>query len=407
MNTQTSVELQVPARAASDPATALRGGGALRVLHVFNRLGTGGTEYGILKLVHGLNHGQFEHRLCSIRGFDPELVRRRQLEDKLIIAGSAGDDRQFPLFRLARIMRGYRPHIVHSRNWGAIEAIPAARLARVPVVIHSEHGYELETIAGLPRRQRLLRRVAYAMANAVFAVTRDLRDYHARQARVSTSRIQVIYNGVDTQRFVPRPESRLRLCERTGWPAGSFVVGTVGRLVPIKDHSTLLKAAELLARQGVDVRVLLVGAGPELGRLEDYAAKSGALAGRVCFYGSSDAVPELLNAMDVFVLSSLSEGMSNTLLEAMASGLPVVATRVGGNPELIEEDRSGFLFRPGDIAALASRLECLTNHPELRRQLGAAARQRAVEHFGLERMIEDYRSLYRELAIRRGIPVRS
>ncbi len=303
-------------------------------------------------------------------------------------------------------MRAYRPHIVHSRNWGAIEAVPAARLARVPVVIHSEHGYELEMIDGLSRRQQIFRRLAYAMADAVFTVSQDLRDYHARQAGIPASRIRVIYNGVDTGKFAPRREMRLQARNQLGLPEGSFVVGAVGRLVPIKDHTTLLKAVEVLAHRGIEVRVLLVGAGPELGRLERYVANSAVLAQRVLFCGSSDSVADLLNAMDVFVLSSVSEGMSNTLLEAMASGLPAVATRAGGNPELIEEGCSGWLFRPGDDADLAGRLEQLASHAELRQELGRRARKRAMEHFSIERMIQEYQNLYRELATRRGVAVR-
>ena len=377
---------------------------ALRVMHVINRLDTGGTEYGILKVIAGLDKATFEHRLCTTRGFDPGLVKAHRLDGKLFIAGQSGAERQFLLFRLARIMRAYRPHIVHSRNWGTIEAIPAARLARVPVAIHSEHGYEVETLAGLPRRQRLLRRVAYAMADAVFAVTGDLRSYHARQAWVSPEQIRVIPNGVDTRRFAPRPDQRRDARDCLGLLADSFVIGTVGRMVPIKDHPTLLLAAELLVGRGVDVRVVLAGSGPELARNQQRVESSAALSGRVRFLGGSDKIPDVLNALDVFVLPSLCEGMSNTLLEAMSSGLPVVATRVGGNPELVEDDGSGWLFSAGDPMDLAVRLERLAHDTELRKRFGAAARQRAVAQFSLDRMVADYRKLYLELAGRRGIP---
>ena len=398
------VPAEVAAPLSAEAASAPREEAArLKVLHVINRLDTGGTEYGVLKLMEGLDRDLFEHRVCTLRGFDPQVARRRNLEDKVFVAGRSDSRLQFPVFRLARIMRAYRPHIVHSRNWGAIEAIPAARLAGVPVAIHSEHGYEVDMLAGLPARRRLLRRAFYAMADSVFAVTEELRAYHARQAWFSPARIQVLYNGVDTRRFAPRPEVRARLREQLGLPAGSFVVGTVGRLVPIKDHLTLMKAAESLARRGVQTSLLLVGTGPEQARLERAAQACAELGSRVVFAGAAENVHELLNAMDVFVLPSLCEGMSNTLLEAMASGLPVVATRVGGNPELVEEDRSGWLFRPGDVNGLSDRLEHLAGSRELRRQLGAAARLRAVTRFGLDRMLEGYRTLYVELARRRGI----
>lgn len=381
-------------------------GTRLKVLHVINRLDTGGTEYGVLKLMKGLDYPLFEHRLCTTRGFDPQVARRLNLEKNVYVAGRSDARLQFAAFRLARIMRAYRPHIVHSRNWGAIEAILAARLAGVPVAIHSEHGYEVDMLAGLPRRRRLLRRAFYAMADSVFTVTEELRSYHASQAWLSPEKIRVLYNGVDTFRFAARPEVRLRVREQLGLSAGSFVVGTVGRLVPIKDHPTLLKAAEALIRGGLTVSVLLVGAGPERARLEQLVEDSPNLRGRVVLTGATENVPDLLNAMDAFVLPSLCEGMSNTLLEAMASGLPVIATRVGGNPELVQENHSGWLFAPGDVNDLAAGLGRLAHSRNLRCTLGAAARLRAVTQFGLDHMLESYRNLYVELARRRRIPAK-
>jgi sugar transferase (PEP-CTERM/EpsH1 system associated) len=310
---------------------------------------------------------------------------------------------QLLLFRLARIMREFRPHIVHSRNWGAIEAIPAARLAGVPVAIHSEHGYIPDMLAGLPARQRIVRRGAYAMADAVFCVTEELRNYHARQAWLAPERIGVLHNGVDTARYSPQPELRCATRDRLQFQPSSLVLGIVSRLVPIKDHATLFRAAELLAAHKIDVRVVVAGSGPEQERLESLAKLSPALVGRVSFVGASENVPEILNALDVFVLPSLMEGMSNTILEAMSCALPVAATRVGGNPELVQEGRTGFLFAPGDAAQLAAQLELLAGNEELRRDFGAAGRHRVLEDFSLDKMLAAYRSLYRDLAARKGL----
>jgi len=372
----------------------------LRVLHVIAFMGRGGAEMGILKLIEGLGP-EFEHRICATRGFDEEFVRTKLSTVEVSTAGSPEVRLQFPLFRLERIMRSYKPHIVHTRNWGAIEAVLAAKLARVPVIIHSEHGYELDMFSGLPFRRRMFRRAAYGIADHVFALTRELRDFHARQAWVDPDRIGVIYNGVDTQRFAPDWTSRVSMRRELGFPDTSFVIGSVGRMVPIKDYATLLKSAGTLAENGRDVRVLLVGAGPELDKLRAQAA--GPLAGRVCFAGDSDRVPELLNAMDVFVLSSLKEGMSNTLLEAMACGLPTLATNVGGNPEIIEDKVSGCLFAPGDTEWLAAKLKALAEDQNLGRSLGSAARRRATAAFSLDRMMKNYRNLYVDLASRRQV----
>jgi sugar transferase (PEP-CTERM/EpsH1 system associated) len=375
----------------------------LRVLHVIDRMGMGGTEVGILKVIRGLDRECFEHRICTIRGYDENFARSEGFEGQIYVAGRLNSGFQFLLGRLVRIMQDFRPDIVHSRNWGAIEAMPAARMSRVPVAIHSEHGYEVDMLEGLPKRRRVLRRFAYAFADAVFTVTRELRTYHARQAWLPMPRIRVLPNGVDTSRFVQRPGEGEQTRQGLGLGDGSLVIGAVGRLVPIKDHVTLLRAAEILISRGLPVRVLLAGSGPELAKHKEFVARSPRLAGRVVFAGAVSDVAALLNAMDVFVLPSLSEGMSNTLLEAMASSLPVVATRVGGNPELVEDERSGWLFEPRDVMALAAILERAGRDANRRQEIGQAARRRAVEHFSLEGMIETYRSLYVELASKRGV----
>jgi sugar transferase (PEP-CTERM/EpsH1 system associated) len=375
----------------------------LRVLHVIDRLGVGGTEVGILKVIQGLSKECFDHRICTIRGFDEDFARSQGFEGQIYVAGRSESGFQLLLGRLAGIMRDFRPDIVHSRNWGAIEAMPAARLSRVPVAIHSEHGYEVDMLDGLPKRRRVFRRFAYGAADAVFTVSEELRSYHARQGLFPKERIRVLPNGVDTSRFALRLVESQETRQRLGLGEGGLVLGSVGRLVQIKDHATLLKAAEILISRGMPVQVLLVGSGPEMAKHKEFVAASPRLSRRVVFAGAVSDVPALLNAMDVFVLPSISEGMSNTVLEAMSSSLPVVATRVGGNPELIEHERSGWLFEPGDVIALAAILERIGRDPSLRQKLGQAARRRAVQNFSLEGMLCSYRSLYVEFATKRGV----
>lgn len=391
----------VPASApwlASMPAVA-----RLRVLHVLSRLGMGGTEHGVLKIIKGLGHTEFEHQICAVRGIDEDFLHSMKVPIRVSAVGTAELGYQFPLFRLINLMKEFRPHIVHTRNFGALEAIPAARIARVPVVIHSEHGYEVEILKGLPLRRRLVCKAFFAMADQVFAVTRDLRDYHSKQSRLSLKRFGVIHNGVNTDLFHPGKELAPSLKLALGIPSGRVVIGSVGRLVPIKDHKTLLQAAEILVRKGRDLHLLVVGSGPELSNLQARATNSPELTGRTLFLGSSDRVPELLNALDVFVLPSISEGMSNTVLEAMATGLPLVVSRAGGNPELVDDGRAGCLFNPGDVEALVSVLLRLLDDAALRDEYGRAARQRALQHFSLSAMVQHYRDLYLGLASRRGI----
>lgn len=374
-----------------------------RVLHVIPRLGLGGTEKGVLKVIGGLGETEFEHRICAVRGIDATFAKREGLEGKAYSVDSGRSGLQFPLWRLKKVMRSFRPHIVHSRNFGALEAVPAAWLAGVPVVIHSEHGYELEILGGLPLRRRLLCRAFYRMADQVFTVTDDLRKYHAAQSGFPPERLRVIYNGVDTERFSSQLQERGQIRASLSIPQERFVAGTVGRLMPIKDQQTLLQAARTLLQRGQDIQVLIVGDGPELGNLKRYVSDAPELAGRVTFTGASEAVISLMRAMDIFVLPSICEGMSNTVLEAMACGLPVIATRTGGNPELIEEGSSGFLFEPRDANQLSALLLRMVENEAERLALGESARRRAVTSFSLAAMLERYRELYRELSLRKCV----
>ena len=377
-------------------------GSALRVLHIVNRLDLGGTELGVLKVIRGLGCEHFTHAICTAKGHRLETEQNWGLTGSVYDASTSGSAAKHLVLRFARVMRTFRPHIVHSRNWGGIEAVFAARLARVPVVIHSEHGYELEMLEGEPLRRRLLRHAAYAAADAVFAVTRDLRSYHARVSWTKESRIRVLANGVDTGRFCKLGGEAERARIALGLPPNSTIVGSVGRLVPIKDHASLLKAVETLVSKGSEVRVVLAGDGPEKASLESFVANSSVLGGRVHFLGDTGDVPQVLRSLDIFVLPSISEGMSNTLLEAMSCGLPVVASRVGGNRELLEDSGVGLLFEPRNVSDLAEKLSRLLDE-SVRQKLGTAARSHVLSNYSLEDMMQRYRELYRELAARRGI----
>jgi sugar transferase (PEP-CTERM/EpsH1 system associated) len=398
------METAIPATALSDSSLRERSvctdARPLRVLHVVNRLDLGGTESGILKVATGLPADEFVHAVCTARGHSPEFAKQRSFSGQVFDAADSESQRQLLVYRFARIIRQFRPDVVHSRNWGAIEAVFAAKLAGVPAIVHSEHGYELHILKGLPLRQRLIRRAAYAAADSIFTVTSDLRDYHARQAGVRSSRITVIPNGVDSERFAPRPQTKSACRAALGLPEDSFLVGTVGRLVAIKDQALLIRAAKALVDRGGNISVALAGDGPERSNLAGLAAQLSFLD-HVHFVGASKNVPDFLNSLDVFVLPSVSEGMSNTLLEAMSCGLPIVATSVGGNPELIENQVSGLLFPVGDTAQLVEHLSFLAQDSARRRTLGTKARERILDCYRLDAMLDSYRNLYQSLVTRR------
>jgi glycosyltransferase involved in cell wall biosynthesis len=266
--------------------------------------------------------------------------------------------------------------------------------------VHSEHGLEAAPNAKEPWRRSCFRRLAFRLADRVVSVSYHLRDLHAKRTGFPAHKITVIHNGVDSSRFSPSFETRRRVREELGLSDKTFCIGCVGNLLPVKDHMTLLRALEGITDGDENWHVLMIGQGPEHPKLEAFVAAHPAWKERVSFLGLSHQVPKLLNAMDVYVLPSIAEGLSNSLLEAMASGLPVVATATGGNPEVVEEGKSGLLFPVGDFRQLAEQLRELRVSRALRVQLAQQAIRRTRENFSIEAMVGKYEQLYESLGRR-------
>lgn len=369
---------------------------ARSIVHVVRSLEVGGLENGVVNVVSALDGEVDQVVVCMTRA--GALASRLPAAARVVELGVATRDR-LAMLRLARLFRRLRPGIVHSRNWPTIEAIPAARMARVPVVIHGEHGREAADPEGRDARRNRVRRLLAPLVDRFVAVSADLEGWLARDVRIPARKLVTVRNGVDTTRF---SDDMREVGRRTlGVAADASVVGTVGRLDPVKDHASLLCAFARLGGRYPDALLVVVGDGPCRAELEAIARQAG-MSARVRFLGERSDVPALLAGMDVFVLPSIAEGISNTILEALASGLPVVATRVGGNPELVVDGVTGSLVPPRDAAALAAAVAEYLDDGPLRRAHGKAARARAVECFSLDRMVNGYRRLYAELAGEKG-----
>ncbi len=360
----------------------------LRVVHVLHSFGTGGLEKGIAALIRHASADIEPVVLCLSRnGASARLVPpgTRILE----LFKPPGNSLRF-VGRLAREIRSLRPDVVHTRNWGGLEGVLAGRMIGFRAVVHGEHGWEMQDPDGSDPRRVRTRRFLSRWVREYTCVSRRMEKWLEREVRVRKPVTQV-YNGIDTKVYAPGPAAALR--KALNLPAGAPVVGTVGRLDPIKDHRTLLEAFAAVRRRRPEACLLVVGDGAERRNLEPAAGEG------VWFLGSRQDVPELLRAMDLFVLPSINEGISNTLLEAMASGLPAIATRTGGNPELVDHQRTGLLFPVGDVRALAEGIERYLSHGELRAAHGRAAREEAVQRFGVEGMVRAYERVYRRAAL--------
>jgi len=376
---------------------------SIRIMHIVDHLGKGGLENGLVNVIQHLDCTRFEHVVYAIRKLGPNADRLAKLGVRVLCQGKQDSDSAIQAGALVRGIREVRPDIVHSRNWAAIEAVPAARWARCKVV-HSEHGLEGDVNAREPRRRVWFRRVAYEMAHRVFAVSCQLRDLHARRTGFQGSKIGVIHNGVDRQRFFPDAETRVRARQELGLSDDEFCIGCVGNFFPVKGHITMLQSLQRFAANVKDWRLVLIGEGPERSKLESFVDGHPEWKRRVSFLGLSHRVPEMMNALDVYVLPSVAEGISNSLLEAMATGLPVIATATGGNPEVVIDGQSGLLFPVGDADALTDHLLLLEAGRDRRRLLASEALRRVQKEFSLESMIGKYTELYENLRRTSAVP---
>ena len=361
---------------------------ALRVCHVSLSLSTGGMERLLVEFARLHDRDRVEPHFAVLGETGTPALQIRERGARVHEIGIHGGGRMARLRGTYRLFRQLRPQVVHTHNpapqvWGTI----AARLAGVPHVFHTRHGHALgnlstTTVAALSR-----------LADAVVCVSEDLSRDHRRRCRIPGTRILRIWNGIDTERFAwsgPRIEP---------------VAVAVCRLSPVKDIAALLQATAIVLNHLPEFRLRVAGDGPNRGELEALIARLG-IGDSVDLLGERGDVPALLASAGLFVSSSLSEGLSLTLLEAMAAGLPVVATRVGGNPEVVTHDTTGWLVPPADPEALATALVRAWANRERWSEMGRAARERVCTDFDVRRMVHEYEALYAGMPIA-GIPALS
>ncbi len=305
---------------------------------------------------------------------------------------------------LWRLLRQYRPAIVHTRNLAALEMQPAAWAARVPVRIHGEHGRDVDDLHGTSRHYQRVRRLYSPFVQRYVALSRDLAGYLQGPVGIAPGRIEQIYNGVDAERFAPAPAGAAPIAGAPFAAPGHWLIGTVGRMQTVK-HQTLLarafvRALELAPAIRDTARLVMVGEGPL--RAHSQAILDEAGAGALAWLpGERADVPDVMRGLNCFVLPSLAEGISNTILEAMATALPVIATRVGGNAELVDDGRTGALVPPDDVDALAQALVRMATDPARAAAMGRAGRAEVERRFSLQAMVAAYQALYdRELGVR-------
>jgi len=366
-----------------------------RVVHVVYRFDMGGLENVIVQLINRLPADRFEHVVLSLTTVG-DFAQRIEPPGVRLIALDKPPGHAFKLYpRIWRLLRELRPQVLHTCNIAPLEIVPVAALAGVPHRVHVEHGWDAADPDGRNPRYRFLRRLYAPFVTRFVSVSADLDRYLQTAIGVADRRRRLVGNGVDTQVFRPDAGGPPADCPFT--PGEHWIVGTVGRMMTVKNQPLLARAFVRLLRERPEwrarARLVMVGDGPLKAEVERVLTEAG-LHDLAWLPGARSDVAAQLRSFDVFVLPSQAEGTSCTLQEAMSSARAVVATAVGGTPDLISPERDGLLVPSDDEAALATALQRLADDPEWARRLGQAARQRAVAHFSLDSMVASYAELF-------------
>ena len=354
-------------------------------------------ENGLVNLINHMPPERYRHVIVCLQGYT-EFKHRIQRDDVEIvdIQQQAGHDFGAYL-RLYKVLRALRPDILHTRNLSALESQVVGAAAGIKGRVHGEHGRDIYDLHGKNRKYNLLRKLIQPLVGHYIAVSSDLAGWLLATVGVAPRKVTQIYNGVDSVKFHPRSGARSLLAPPGFVGEDAIIIGSVGRLAQVKDFPTLIQAfhrlCELWPEGRTRLRLIIVGDGPTRPACEQCIAELG-LGKQIWLAGDRTDVAEFMRSMDVFVLPSLGEGISNTILEAMACGLPVIATAVGGNLELVNPDSTGTLAPPGDHETMAQALLMYARDPARMAREGQAARAEIEARFSMEAMVAGYLRVY-------------
>jgi len=356
----------------------------LHVVHIIYRFATGGLENGLVNIINRLSCDKFKHSIVCLTDFDPDFAQRlnhgrAELFSLNVVAGGGFGY----LLPLRRLLQELKPDIIHSRGLAALEAQLAGLFLPVNR-IHGEHGWDSPQ-AKYNKKHQWLRKLINPLINRFVVLSDEGHKYLCQDVGIDKGKVELICNGVDTEKFYPA----VKLTSE------KVVLSTIGRLTPVKNQQLLISAFDQLVHQHrlSNIELRLVGDGELMQALSKQVQQLG-LTNDCYLLGNRDDIDKQLTQCDVFVLPSLAEGISNTILEAMACGIPIVASSVGGNCQLIEDQHSGYLFESNDVEALVTALKPYLEQESLRRRHGQTARERAVNYFSLNKMVSRYQQLY-------------
>lgn len=371
------------------------------VVHLIYRLDFGGLETLLVERINRMPAERYRHAVVCLTDYTDFARKITKPGVGLFALHKQPGLSPATHGALWKLLRRLKPTIVHTYNLAAIEYAPAALLAGVPVRVNGMHGRDAADPDGSNRKHKLLRRLMLPFYDCCYANSADMLAWSRQVIGVPRRKSELLANGIDADKFHPRAAG-----QAAPHPFGpdAIVIGSVGRIQDVKDHATLVRAfvalRERMPAERDRLRLAIVGAGPLLAALQAQVEAAG-IGAAVWLPGARTDVAEILRSFDVFVLSSVAEGTPGSALEAMASALPVVGTRVGGIPEVIDDGVTGALVAPADPLAMAAAIARYAGNPALARAHGQAGRERVQRHYNMAAMVAAYQSLYDSLCERK------
>lgn len=370
------------------------------IAHIIYRLAVGGLENGLVNLINHMDADKYRHAIICLTeatGFKKRIAK----EDVRIYQLHKQEGKDFSVYvKLWKLLRKIQPDIVHTRNIGTIDCLVPAFFSGVHARIHGEHGRDMIDIDGSNKKHIIFRKILRPFIGRYVALSRDLERWLSESVGVEKSKILQIYNGVNLDLFSDNVVMSKNIKCSVFGKNNIIVIGTVGRFSGEKDQLTLIAAFEniLIEDPGLKdvLRLALIGDGPLKRKLGNEVLRRG-IEEFVWFSGERDDLHDIYNMIDIFVLPSLGEGISNTILEAMASGLPVIATNVGGNPELVVNGRTGMLVKPNSPTNMSKAIKVYLSNPDMKKKHGIEGRKRIERNFSMQSMITRYIEVYNDV----------
>ena len=366
----------------------------INILHVVYSFDIGGLENGLINIINTLPDDKFFHHVCILSSGKKCLKRLNKKVKIHELHKREGNDFSLPI-RIASIVRKEKIDIVHSRNWVALLESTLGCLLSGCKLVHSEHGKEIEDTFKQPFRRNLAKRFCYRFAKRIVTVSNSLFDEMLNSSLCVSSKLLCIINGVDTEKFNYNTfDEKIRYRIKYGLPEAGFIVGSVGRLAKIKNYEMMISICHELKDK--NCYFVIAGEGPEREKIEK-DIRQRKISDKFILLGEQNQISEVLGTYDLYLNTSHYEGISNTILEAMAKGLPVVANSIGGNREIVKNNKTGYLIENGKLTQYLKEIEQLKGDRELRELLSYGAREYVQRNFSLNQMVAKYENVYRSL----------